>query len=52
VLDGVTKILPSPILPGRADLTIASMALSTWLLATTTSIYTFGRKSTTYSAPR
>src|SRR5712664_1252506 len=48
----VTKILPSPILPVRADLTIASIALSTWPLGTTTSIFTLGRKSTTYSAPR
>src|SRR5258706_150996 len=48
----VTKILPSPILPVRADLTIASIALSTWFDATTTSIFTLGRKSTTYSALR
>ena len=35
-----------------ADFTIASMAGSTWPSVTTTSIFTLGRKSTTYSAPR
>src|SRR5262245_24309282 len=48
----VTKILPSPILPVLAALTTASMQRSTSLSLTTTSIFTFGRKSTTYSAPR
>ena len=41
-----------PFTPVRADLTMASMARSTWSLGTTTSIFTLGRKSTTYSAPR
>ena len=49
---GVTKILPSPILPVRAALTMASTQRSTASSATTTSIITLGRKSTTYSAPR
>src|SRR5216684_3530206 len=48
----VTKILPSPILPVRAALTTASIAPSSIFSVTTTSILTFGRKSTTYSAPR
>ncbi|MNK95501.1 hypothetical protein D3C87_1157390 [compost metagenome] len=48
----VTKILPSPILPVRAELTMASMQRSTSLSLTTTSTFILGRKSTTYSAPR
>jgi uncharacterized protein (TIGR00730 family) len=48
----VTKILPSPILPVLAALTIASMQRSTSSFLTTTSTFTLGRKSTTYSAPR
>src|SRR3970282_692142 len=48
----VTKILPSPILPVPADRTIASIAGSSCFSGTTTSIFTLGRKSTTYSAPR
>src|SRR5258707_10063185 len=46
-----TKILPSPMRPVCAALRIASMAGSTVSSATTISIFTFGRKSTTYSAP-
>ena len=49
---GLTKILPSPILPVRAALTTASMAASTWSSGSTTSTRILGRKSTTYSAPR
>jgi hypothetical protein len=52
LLDGVTKILPSPILPVLAALTMASMQRSTSASLTTTSTFTLGRKSTTYSAPR
>src|SRR5687768_11776212 len=48
----VTKILPSPILPVLAALTMASMQRSTSSFLTTTSTFTLGRKSTTYSAPR
>ena len=48
----VTKILPSPILPVLAALTMASMQRSTSSSLTTTSTFTLGRKSTTYSAPR
>src|SRR5574343_47167 len=48
----VTKILPSPILPVRAALTMASTQRSTSSVLTTTSTFTLGRKSTTYSAPR
>jgi hypothetical protein len=47
-----TNILPSPILPVRAALMMASMAGSTVSSATTISILILGRKSTTYSAPR
>ena len=47
-----TKILPSPILPVRAALMIASTTCSAIASSTTTSIFTLGRKSTTYSAPR
>jgi len=49
---GVTKILPSPILPVRAARSSASMAWSTISSDTAASIFTLGRKSTTYSAPR
>jgi uncharacterized RDD family membrane protein YckC len=52
LLDRVTKILPSPILPVLAALTMASMQRSTSSSLTTTSTFTLGRKSTTYSAPR
>src|SRR3954469_10475903 len=47
-----TKILPSPILPVRAAASTASMTRSTRSSATAASIFTLGRKSTTYSAPR
>src|SRR5215510_1002787 len=47
-----TKILPSPILPVFADFSIASITCSTMSLLIAASILTFGRKSTTYSAPR
>jgi 2-haloalkanoic acid dehalogenase type II len=47
-----TKILPSPILPVSAALTMASTAPSTWLSPTAISSFSLGRKSTTYSAPR
>src|SRR5271165_3953134 len=46
------KILPSPIRPVRAAFTIASIARSTTESSQTTSIFTLGRRSTTYSAPR
>eukprot|EP01034_Spumella_vulgaris_P011292 gene11292-14360_t len=48
----VMKILPSPILPVRAALTMASTQRSASSSFTTTSTFTLGRKSTTYSAPR
>ncbi len=47
-----TKILPSPIRPVWAACWIASTARSTRLSSRTTSTFTLGRKSTTYSAPR
>src|SRR5450830_1214436 len=47
-----TKILPSPILPVRAAFSMASMACSTMASSTAASILVFGKKSTTYSAPR
>src|SRR5688572_2042776 len=47
-----TKILPSPILPVLAAFSIASSARSSMSLLMAASIFTFGRKSTTYSAPR
>src|SRR5688572_17130239 len=47
-----TKILPSPIFPVLADRSIASMACSRSSVLTAASTFTFGRKSTTYSAPR
>src|SRR5210317_796798 len=48
----VTKILPSPTLPVLAASTIASTTRSTRSSETDTSLLAFGRKSTTYSAPR
>src|SRR5690606_10613549 len=48
----VTKILPSPILAGPADCWMASSTASRRSSVTTVSILIFGRKSTTYSAPR
>src|SRR5690606_27943086 len=48
----VTKILPSPILPVKAALMMASIAASTMAAGRTTSMRILGRKSTTYSAPR
>jgi DNA-nicking Smr family endonuclease len=47
-----TKIFPSPILPVRAARAIASRVASSRLSGTTTSIFTLGRKSIAYSAPR
>src|SRR5258707_838734 len=47
-----TKILPSPILPVFADFSIASITCSSISDLTAASIFTLGRKSTTYSAPR
>ena len=47
-----TKILPSPSRRARAASATASTTLSTRLSSTTTSIFTLGRKSMTYSAPR
>ena len=52
LVDGNTKILPSPICPVLAAPVIASTALSTMSAATATSILIFGRKLTAYSAPR
>ncbi len=49
---GLTKILPSPIFPVCAALTMVSIALSSILSVMISSIFTLGRKSTTYSAPR
>src|SRR5450432_2788404 len=47
-----TKTLPSPILPVRAAASMASITRSTIASSTAASIFTLGRKSTTYSAPR
>src|SRR5882762_9524314 len=47
-----TKILPSPIFPVRAAASTASITRSTMASSTAASIFTLGRKSTTYSAPR
>src|SRR5882762_2203977 len=47
-----TKILPSPILPVFADFSIASITCSSSSVLIAASIFTLGRKSTTYSAPR
>src|ERR1700687_456079 len=44
----VRKILPSPILPVRADLRIAPTAASTKLSATTSSTFIFGIRSMEY----
>jgi hypothetical protein len=49
---GTTKIFPSPMRPVFAARSIASTTRPTSESATTTSTFTFGRKSTTYSAPR
>ena len=49
---GTIKILPSPTRPVAAASQIASIARSTMLSSSTISIFTLGRKSTTYSAPR
>src|SRR6516225_12242465 len=49
---GETKIFPSPIFPVRAERSMASMTWSTSASSTAASIFTLGRKSTTYSAPR
>jgi hypothetical protein len=47
-----TKILPSPIRPVLAARSITSTTFATSASETTTSTFTLGRKSTTYSAPR
>src|SRR5689334_8657776 len=47
-----TNTLPSPIFPVRAEFSIASITRSTMASSTAASIFTLGRKSTTYSAPR
>src|SRR6266700_6574544 len=47
-----TKIFPSPMRPVCAARLMVSTALSTISSLSTISIFTFGRKSTTYSAPR
>src|SRR6266850_317220 len=47
-----TKILPSPILPVFADFSTASITCSSSSVLIAASIFTLGRKSTTYSAPR
>src|SRR5438445_3962380 len=49
---GRTKTFPSPIDPVLAAPTIVCTTLSTRWSGTTTSILTFGRKSTVYSDPR
>ena len=49
---GLTHTFPSPILPVRAAWTTASMTFSTSSSGATTSMRTFGTKSTEYSAPR
>src|SRR2546427_577911 len=51
-LIGSTNTLPSPMEPVFAAPTIVETILSTMLSATTTSIFTLGRKSTVYSEPR
>src|SRR5947199_35287 len=51
-LIGSTNTLPSPIEPVFAAPAIVETILSTMLSATTTSIFTLGRKSTVYSEPR
>src|SRR5574343_1359026 len=47
-----TKTLPSPILSVLADFSIASITCSSCSALTAASIFTLGKKSTTYSAPR
>src|SRR5262245_50135903 len=47
-----TKTLPSPISPVRAARTMASTAAAAAASDTTTSTFTFGTRSTVYSAPR
>src|SRR5882672_8157401 len=47
-----TKIFPSPIFPVLADFSMASIAWSSISSLIAASTFTFGRKSTTYSAPR
>src|SRR4029079_17519491 len=47
-----TKIFPSPMRPVLAEAMMASMAFSTMVSPSTSSSFTLGRKSTTYSAPR
>src|SRR5918996_1334541 len=49
---GSTNTLPSPMEPVLAAPTIVATTLSTTWSATTTSIFTLGRKSTVYSEPR
>src|SRR5581483_7720014 len=49
---GATQIFPSPILPVRAALVIASTMPSTRSSSASTSTLTLGTKSTWYSAPR
>ena len=49
---GETKILPSPMLPVCAASQSAMVTFSARSSGTTTSSFTLGRKSTTYSAPR
>src|SRR5262245_14839921 len=49
---GSTNTFPSPIEPVFAAPTITATTLSTMWSATTTSIFTLGRKSTVYSEPR
>ncbi len=49
---GTTKIFPSPMRPVLAARSITSTTRPTMASETTTSIFTLGRKSTTYSAPR
>src|SRR5262249_45545572 len=51
-LIGSTNTLPSPMEPVFAAPTIVALTLSTRWSGTTTSIFTFGRKSTVYSDPR
>src|SRR5262249_19333557 len=49
---GSTKTLPSPMRPVLAALWIASTTSATCSSRTMISTFTFGRRSTTYSAPR
>src|SRR6185369_564613 len=51
VSSGSTNILPSPILPVLAVVSMVSITFATRSSITATSSFTFGRKSTTYSAP-